>query len=524
MISRNNRTTRDAPTDTPPDTKTPQDVIPDFSWCGFRGGGVALPVAPVRLTLQPSPQGDDGSRIQAALDAAGRLRPDADGLRGAVLLDRGVFRVAGALAVPSGVVLRGKGQTGPDATTLLATGTDKRTLIKIGGAGKSVASRDEASRQPLLDARVPVGARRLRVASPKAFRVGDGLLIDRPATAAWIAAIGMDKIAPRPGAAATTKQWTPGRYDLQFERVVTGVDDTFVTIDAPVVMAMEAAYGGGTVCKYQPGRRVSMAGVEHLRLRSEFKAGQETSDDNHASNGIDIGLAQDCWVHHVTALHFLNGCVSTSGETRRLTVEDCATLDPVSPIIPSRRYSFGVRGQQVLVQRCYTRGGRHDFMTGYKTPGPNAFVDCLAEDTHADSGPHNGWSTGALYDNISCGQLFVQDRGFMGTGQGWAGANHVFYNCTGTIICQSPPTAKNWAIGCAGVQGKPFLAGRTPGVWDSWGKPVRPRSLYLQQMEARLGGAGLARISTAEQRRGSLTKMLRERFAEPPYVDLKKPA
>jgi hypothetical protein len=490
------------------------DVIPDFSWCGYRGGGVSLPDAPVRVTLQPTETGDDGARIQAALNQVSRLPANPSGVRGAVLLARGNFRVAGSLVLPSGVVLRGEGQDAAGGTTILATGTAKRTLIKVGGDGKHIKSRDEASRQAFLDERVPCGARKLRIANPKAFRVGERVLIERPSTAAWIAAIGMDKIVPRPGDPALTKQWTPGKYDFSFERVITGVDEATITIDAPVVMAMEKRYGGGSVCRYEATGRVEQAGVEKLRLRSEYKAGEEDKDDDHAGMGVDFGLASDCWMQNVTALHFTGGCMATSNQARRLTIQDCACLDPVSQIIPSRRYSFGVRGQQVLVQRCYTRGGRHDFMTGYQAHGPNAFVDCLAEETHADSGPHNGWSTGVLYDNIVCGTLYVQDRGYMGTGQGWAGANHVFYNCTGTIICQTPPTAKNWAMGCTGTKGKEFLK-REPGTIESWGKPVSPRSLYLRQLEERLGPQALKNTVTPEQLKNTLTEALRRRYAEP---------
>ena len=494
------------------------DTVPDFSWCGYRGGGVAIPFAPVRVTLKSSESesGDDGERIQAALEQVGRLPADATGVRGAVLLTRGIFRVADALSIPSGVVLRGEGQDrSPASTTILATGTKVRAFLKLGGEGKHIQAREEASRQPLLDTHVAVGARRLRIAKPDAFRVGDKILVERPSTAAWIAVIGMDRIVPRPGDPALTKQWTPGKYDMSYERVVVAVDSESITIDAPVVMAMETAFGGGSVCRYRSAPRVEQAGIENLRLRSEYKKGEETKDEAHASNAIDLGLALDCWVRQVTALHFQQGCASTSAQTRRVTIEDCASLDPVSQIVPSRRYSFGVRGQQVLVQRCYAREGRHDFMTGYQTPGPNAFVDCLAENTHSDSGPHNGWSTGVLYDNIVCGQLYVQDRGFMGSGQGWAGANHMLWNCTGTVICQTPPTAHNWAVGCSGVKGKEFLKDRAPGSWESWGKPVYPRSLYLSQLEDRLGKSALRAIATPEQLAGSLTNSLRRRFSEP---------
>jgi hypothetical protein len=64
------------------------DTIPDFSHAGFGGGGVALPSPPVRQTVSPG-SGDDGARIQAAIDAVGALTPDASGFRGAVLLNPG---------------------------------------------------------------------------------------------------------------------------------------------------------------------------------------------------------------------------------------------------------------------------------------------------------------------------------------------------------------------------------------------------------------------------------------------------
>src|SRR3954469_7569661 len=51
------------------------DTVPDFSNCGYGGGGVAIPEAPVKLTLEPSKdaKGDDTARIQKALDAVGGM-------------------------------------------------------------------------------------------------------------------------------------------------------------------------------------------------------------------------------------------------------------------------------------------------------------------------------------------------------------------------------------------------------------------------------------------------------------------
>jgi hypothetical protein len=156
----------------------------------------------------------------------------------------------------------------------------------------------------------------------------------------------------------------------------------------------------------------------------------------------------------------------------------------VSQITGGRRYSFNINGGQlILVQRCHARNGRHDFVTGAKVAGPNVYLDCTAEKTHSDAGPHHRWAVGVLYDNVSTdGDLNVQNRGNMGTGHGWAGANHVFWNCEARkIICQRPPTANNWAIGCLTEK----HAG--DGTWESIGIPALPGSLYRAQLAERLG-------------------------------------
>ena len=78
-----------------------------------------LPTVPVVATLQPSaaPE-DDAPRIQAAIDALAAQPPGADGIRGALLLERGEYRLGSSLLVSaSGIVLRGEGD-GPEGTRL----------------------------------------------------------------------------------------------------------------------------------------------------------------------------------------------------------------------------------------------------------------------------------------------------------------------------------------------------------------------------------------------------------------------
>ena len=164
------------------------NVIPDFSNCGYGGGGVALPTSaevPVRVTVHPG-DGDDGPRIQAAIDEVSKLPADAHGVRGAVLLAKGTYHVAGSVSIArGGVVLRGEGRS-EGGTVLVATGTSRRTVINVGSAGRAEAEPadeegdprkpakpSEAVKSPakvrkVTDAYVPVGRTPSRSTTPTA--------------------------------------------------------------------------------------------------------------------------------------------------------------------------------------------------------------------------------------------------------------------------------------------------------------------------------------------------------------------
>ncbi|HEY4789326.1 MAG TPA: hypothetical protein VIH57_24920, partial [Bacteroidales bacterium] len=83
--------------------------IPDFSYCGYMASDQPIPDVPVRIVV-PLTKGDATVRIQAAIDYVGTLQPDKNGIRGAVLLEKGAYEVDGSLKInTSGVVLRGSG-------------------------------------------------------------------------------------------------------------------------------------------------------------------------------------------------------------------------------------------------------------------------------------------------------------------------------------------------------------------------------------------------------------------------------
>ncbi|MDP4186459.1 MAG: pectate lyase, partial [Bacteroidota bacterium] len=106
--------------------------IPDFSYCGYMASGQEIPNVPVRVVV-PLLKGDATLRIQAAIDYVASLPANKQGIRGAVLLEKGTYEIDGCLKInTSGVVLRGSGM-GENGTILLGAGTGRETLISISG-------------------------------------------------------------------------------------------------------------------------------------------------------------------------------------------------------------------------------------------------------------------------------------------------------------------------------------------------------------------------------------------------------
>ena len=110
------------------------NTIPDFSRVGYSQGDQPIPDVPVVKTISA---GDDNSQsiIQNAIDEVSHRSPDKNGFRGAILLKKGAYKIAGAIRITtSGIILRGEGD-GEQDTRLIATGNTQRVLIDVSGTG-----------------------------------------------------------------------------------------------------------------------------------------------------------------------------------------------------------------------------------------------------------------------------------------------------------------------------------------------------------------------------------------------------
>lgn len=453
--------------------------IPDFSYAGYAGGNQAIPEAPVRIVV-PVQAGDATARIQAAIDYVSKLPIDHQGLRGAVLLQSGEYRVSGSLMLhTSGVVLRGSGFT-ENGTTLIGDGTTRETLIRM--AGKQDIIKEE--QRQVQDEYVPVNATTFQLDNVSGLQAGDRVMITRPATAEWIKRLRAEEF----GGGMTFLGWRPGYWNTSWDREIVGIDGNTVTVDAPITTALEQRFGGATVEKYTWNGRVEQIGVENIQLISTYNEANP-KDEDHRWMAITIEHAQNVWVRQMQFKHFAGSAVYAQETASKVTVEDCISLDPVSEIGGQRRYTFYTRGQQTLFQRLYAEKGYHDFAVGFAAAGPNAFVQCQAVEPHSFSGAIDSWASGVLFDivDIDAQALSYKNRGQDAKGAGWTAANSVFWQCTAALIeSVQPPTAQNWGFGLwAQFQGDAY--------WTQSNSHINPRSLYYAQLEERIGDAGAER-------------------------------
>ncbi len=462
-----------------------ENIVPDYSYAGYKGGGISLPnldSIPIKKVISPI-EGDNKNNLQSAINYIESLPPDENGFRGILLLKRGTYKVSGTIYIRnSGVVLRGEGQ-GETGTVILATQTLKHNLLVIQGNEHGIVE-DTSTTVDIISSFVPIGSNNFEVSNTSIFSIGDTIFVKKTPNEFWIDDLEMRQYG-----------WKASDYFVNHLRTIENINGNKITIDIPIVDAIEEQYGGGNISKVIIKNRISNCGIEDIRFKSVYSS---PTDENHAWSAIVLKQTENSWIKNVTAKFFAYSCVTIDKNSNFNTIEDCALLTPVSQITGGRRYSFYIAsGMGNLFQRCYSTRRRHDFVTGARVTGPNVFLDCYADSCLNDIGPHHRWATGTLFDNIRGGQIRVQNRGSMGTGHGWAGAQTMFWNVKSyksDIKVESPSGAINWGIGCEGI----LKNGN--GYWEHWNNRVTPRSLYLQQLKDRLGIQAVENITIAEQR------------------------
>jgi len=465
------------------------DKIMDFSHAGYMGGGVAIPSIPVRITLRPS-AGDNTDAIQKAIDEVSKMKM-VDGFRGAVLLKPGTYDCERMLKInASGVVLRGSGST-TNGTILNLTGKP-HNCIELRGTGSSKPIGDSTI---IADRYVPAGTYSFQVVKASIFSVGDTIRITRRITDEWIKFMGMDQLV-RSGKKQT---WVSG--DITTERVIRKIEKNKITVDVPLNDSYDSKYtgtNGVSVQKITFSNRLTQIGIEELRINAPAQS--VTINEGH-HRAFTMSGVTDGWARNIEIFNTVNS-VSVTG--KRITVDNISIIHDVPTLGAAKPADLNGSGQQILFNRCYIKGDNLFFFgTGAKVTGPVVVLNSIFRGNGWIQ-PHQRWATGLLIDGceVPDGGIDFMNRGVMGSGHGWAIGWAVAWNCKAkSFLNQMPPGSANWVIGSQGNQQRKAIPGSNEsgnivydslsvlpeGIYDSHNTPVSPSSLYLAQLQERLG-------------------------------------
>ena len=460
------------------------NVVPDFSAVGYMNSEAPIPTVGVVLTVNPV-VGDNLTNIQNAINQVATMPLDANGFRGAILFTAGTYNISDTVTITaSGIVLRGVGFNG-SGTNFIATKTSQHILFDFIGASGTAYNSSNSTRKAITDLYVPIGKKQITVASGHSFAIGDKVFVHRIPNAAWINLLGMNLLSTIDPAAT---DWTASGYDMDSERKIMNINGNVITLDAPIMDVIDPLYSTGELVKFTDSR-INNCGIENMRISSTYTS---STDENHGWEAVSFENIYNSWARNLDVYYFGYSAVHINSHASFITVDSCKMLDAKSIIDGGRRYSFDIDGQRSLVQNCTTRNGRHDYVNGSRTCGPNVFYNSTATIQNSDIGPHHRWATGILFDNLTGdGRMNVQNRLVMGSGHGWAGGQIMFWNCNATrMVIQDPPGDEiNWAIGCIcpDITGNGDATTEPIGVIQSQGIRISAiPSLFIAQLNDRL--------------------------------------
>ncbi|MFL5746752.1 MAG: hypothetical protein ACJ751_18890 [Niastella sp.] len=463
------------------------DRIMDFSYAGYREGGVAIPTVPVKVSISTT-AGDNSNAIQQAIDQVSGM-PMVNGVRGAVLLQAGTYNCERPITIStSGVVLQGSG-SGESGSIINMTGNPHACIVIKG----NVTTNATNTKTTIADPYVPSGAISFQLRHVKEFAAGDTIRIARPVTDAWVHLMGMDKLV-RDGKKQT---WVTG--EITTERVIKKINKNTVTVNFPLTDSYDEQYlgkDGVSVTKITTSGIIVETGVENLRI---VAPAQSVTINDGLYRALNMSGVTDGWMRKIEILNTTN---SISITANRVTVDHVNIVHTVPTKGSAKPADLNGSGAQLLFNQCNITGDNlFYFATGAKVSGPVVLLNC----TFRGKGwiqPHQRWATGLLVDNcqVPDGGIDFMNRGAMGSGHGWAIGWAVAWNCSAqSYLNQLPPGAANWVIGCKGEPQKkaiPFDAEPLlpEGIYDAHNTPVDPSSLYLAQLTERLGKAAVQHV------------------------------
>jgi hypothetical protein len=348
---------------------------------------------------------------------------------------------------------------------------------------------------------VPSGAQTITLDDASSFAPGDSIRITRFTTPSWLHFMGMDAMT-RDG---KDEVWVGN--SIATLRTVLSRQGNVLTLSVPLTDSYDRAYQppeGAVVQKVEVTGTIEQDAVESLHIVAPAR---HVAFSDPLFRAINLRDLRDAWFRDILVDDTTEGIDAGSG-TLRITIEEVIFRHTTTITSPAKPADFALRGSQILVLRCGSKGDDLFFViTGARNQGPNVVLDSVFRgDGHVQ--PHQRWSTGFLVDNthVPEGGIDLMNRGEMGSGHGWTmGWGVVWNSMAATLVIQNPPGAANWSIGTKGQEltapmkifGQRRDAGTDlpQGFIESPNHPVTPASLYRQQLLERLGPGALKAVN-----------------------------
>ncbi|KAI1321146.1 hypothetical protein EDD11_007712 [Mortierella claussenii] len=502
------------------------DRIMDFSMVGWNEGNTDIPNTkniPVIEHLQPrqeaesdTDQGDDTDRIQEALD---RVSQTTDSLlqisdvipKGALVLERGVYRISKPLNIRKGGILFRGDPAGGSRIVCQWEPTGPRYAIVVEGQKDEML---QDGRVPVVSKYTPVGSFFLAL-DPSFFQgaglvVGDQVIVTRIGNDRWIKDIGMDDFDSNKKGVKPWKKMSARMYrTIRSLNPKTGI----VQLDAPLPISISRQYGGGFVTKYND-RKIRALGIQYLDMVFPQNIGRTTDDmldekgrgstdyrfsyEIFANYALRVDNAYQMYITHITSAYFHN-FISVGTDVHHLTLDSIVHSYPEDML--SGQSAFQLSGQLVLIRNSLSQGSFHFFVDISHVMGPNVFHRSHTTNVGkahqpmpldfapGDVGPHMKLCTGILIDQVvTDGSIQIVNRGDMGTGQGYSGVNSVIWNSRARegILTHRAKGTQNFVIGSEVLEARDRLPGDLHGWKEHLESEVLPGSLYLRQLSDRL--------------------------------------
>jgi hypothetical protein len=294
----------------------------------------------------------------------------------------------------------------------------------------------------------------------------DDVIISYTTNKAWLQKLNM------------TSYWKSG-ITMQWFAKVKSINSNIVTLDSPITYSLNKKYGSFFLASYK-NNRIKNIIIKNITIR--------TTSRKEQTSGIYLENCENVLIENVKIYGYDRG-VKISDGSNHVTVKNCIVYEANTPVEGGNRYAYEIDGgNNCLVENCVAYKSRHPYAGGGRCCGPHVFYNCKAIQNmkNATSQPHRLWGNGFLYDNIEeSNGIDFENREDSGSGHGWAAANCIAWNCKSKIVCENPPTARNFAIGCVGGRNTFYKGnvGRPMHTMISEGNRVIPESLFLYQKE-----------------------------------------